>query len=55
MNPLLPLAPLDESAPETLRSPPSSLRVRDRALLVEMTDVAEEEEEPATCRYARVA
>lgn len=50
----------EEPAPATLRSPPSTLRVRDRAMSVELTmvdcqDLATEQEEPPTRRYARVA
>jgi hypothetical protein len=49
----------EESAPVTLRSPPSTLRVRDRAVCVELALLLElafaDEQEPPTCRYARVA
>lgn len=52
---------LDEPAPATLRSPPSTVRVRDRALCVELTrmdwpaDVGAREDEPPTRRYGCAA
>ena len=57
MNSLLAAITTDEPAPATLRSPPSTLRVRDHLVLVEVEEDLESEieAEPPTCRYARVA
>lgn len=57
MDPLLHTSHAEEPAPTTLRSPASTLRVRDHVVpvRVEHLEHVAEEPEPATCRYDRVA
>ena len=61
MHPSLATQTFDEPAPATLRSPPSTVRVRDRALCVELTrmewpaEVVDCENEPPTRRYGCAA